>query len=389
MKHPKRLSAAFIKTVSAPGRYGDGRGGFGLSLLVKDTTTGRVSKSWAQRLRVTGQPFNLGLGSFPKLSLAEAREKALTNARAVEDGRDPRIKAAAVPTFAEAMEETITVLKPGWKLGAKTEKQLRFLLGEYALPYIGNDPVDGITPADVLEFLVPLALEKPSTAGKLKTQLGQVFKWSIAQGYRTDNPADGNISAALPKLSTRDHRKALPYNEVARAVRTIRQSGAWEGTKLALEFLILTATRSGEVRLAQWTEIDWSSATWTIPPARMKSAKEHRVPLSERAMAILVKARNLSDGEGLIFPSVFGKAISDSTMSKLLRENSIPAVPHGFRSTFRDWCAEANIDRQIAESALAHSVGDATETAYLRSDMLQLRRAAMEAWAEYLDNAQQ
>ena len=384
MERPRRLSAAFVQTVTTPGRYGDGRGGLGLSLLVKDATTGRLSKSWSQRLRIDAQPFNIGLGSFPRVTLAKARARAMANARLLEDGIDPRIKPVTVPTFNDAMETTIEVLRPGWKPGSKTEKQLRYLVGEYALPHIGEKPIDSIVPADVLAFLAPLALEKPATAGKLKTQLGQVFKWAIAQGLRTDNPADQNINAALPRLSTKNHHKALPYAEVPGAVKIIRESGAWLGTKLAFELLILTATRSGEVRLAEWSEIDQGSQTWTVPGSRMKSEREHRVPLSERAMEILEEARGLSDGDGLIFPSANGKALTDSTISKLLRENGIQAVPHGFRSSFRDWCAEANVDRQTAESALAHSVGDATEAAYLRSDLFALRRAAMEGWASYL-----
>ena len=381
MVHPRRLSAAFVQTVNTPGRYGDGRGGLGLSLLVKDTTTGRLSKSWSQRLRWNGQPFNIGLGSFPRVTLAKARERALNNARMVEDGIDTRIKPVTVPTFQDAMEATIEVLRPGWK-SPKTERQLRYLVGEYALPKIGAKPIDSLMPSDVLAFLSPLALAKPSTARKLKTQLGQVFNWAIAQGLRTDNPADQNISAALPKLGTKEHHRALPFREVGAALQTVRDSGAWLGTKLAFEFLVLTATRSGEVRLAEWSEIDLSAATWTIPASRMKSGREHRVPLSEQPMAILKEAATLGDGTGLVFPSSTGRALTDSTVSKLLRENGIAAVPHGFRSSFRDWCAEENIDRQVAESALAHSVGDATEAAYLRSDMFVLRRAAMSAWGE-------
>ncbi len=383
MERPRRLSAAFVQTVNAPGRYGDGRGGHGLSVLVKKTTTGRWSKSWSQRLRSGGQPFDIGLGSYPKTTLAKARERALNNARMVEDGIDPRVKLVTVPTFGDAMESTIEVLRPGWK-SDKTERQLRYLLGEYALPMIGAKPIDSIMPADILAFLAPLALAKPSTAGKLKTQLGQVFKLSVSQGWRNDNPADGNINAALPKLSTRDHHKSLPYADVPGAVKTIRDSGAWLGTKLAFEFLVLTAARSGEVRLSEWSEIDLSAATWTIPAARMKSGREHRIPLAGAALVVLEQARDLSDGTGLVFPSANGKALTDSTISKLLRENGVQAVPHGFRSSFRDWCAEQNIDRQTAESALAHSLGDATEAAYLRSDLFALRRAAMDGWGMYL-----
>ena len=384
MERPRRLSAAFVQTVTIPARYGDGRGGFGLSLLVKPTSSGRVSRSWCQRLRIDGVAFNIGLGSFPGVTLSEARKRALANLRIVESGGDPRRKPKTTPTFEEAMERAIDVLRPGWKEGGKAEYQMRFLLTEYALPHIGKRRIDSIQPVELLEFLAPLAIEKPATGAKVKARIGQVFQWAIARGLRADNPADKNINQALPKTGTRSHFKALPFGQVADALSVIRGSGAWIGTKLAFEFLVLTAGRSSEIRLAEWSEIDLSAATWTVPTSRMKSGREHRVPLSPAALAVLEQARELSDGTGLVFPSANGKALTDSTISKLLRENGIAAVPHGFRSSFRDWCAEQNIDRQTAESALAHSLGDSTEAAYLRSDLFALRRAAMEGWAANL-----
>ena len=383
MERARRLSAAFVNTITTPGRYGDGRGGLGLSLLVKPTTSGRVSRSWAQRLRIDGQPANIGLGGFPIVTLARARALALANARIAEQGDDPRRKPQATPTFEEGLELTIEVLRPGWR-NARTEAILRHTMTEYVLPHIGKRPIDAITPADVLSFLAPVAVAKPAVAKKAKMGLSQTFKWAIAQGLRSDNPADSNIAPAMPKLTTRAHFRALPFGEVAGALQIVANSNAWLGTKLAFRFLVLTAARSGEVRGATWDEIDLEAATWTIPAARMKSAREHRIPLSVQALEVLEEVRPLSGGEGLVFPSPTDRALTDSTISKLIRENGIQAVPHGFRSSFRDWCAEANIDRQVAESALAHSVGDATEAAYLRSDMLALRRAAMESWGEYL-----
>ena len=384
MAKPTRLSANFVKTVNAPGYYGDGRGGFGLSLLVRQSPSGRLLKSWTQRLRIDGQPFMLGLGSYPLVSLGRARDKALENARSVEAGNDPRKSKADKPlTFADAMEKAIEVLRPGWR-NAKTEKNLRAVMGEYVLPVIGKNRIDAITPADVLAFLTHIALEKPSIAKKAKMGLSQTFRWAIAQGLRNDNPADANISAALPKSGAREHHRALPFADVPGAVRTIKDSGAWIGTKLAFEFLVLTAGRSSEIRLAEWSEIDLEAATWTIPAARMKAGREHRVPLSGAALAVLEEARTLSSGDGLIFPSANGKALSDSTISKLLRENGIAAVPHGFRSSFRDWCAEQSIDRQTAEAALAHTLGNSTEIAYLRSDMFALRKGAMDTWAKFV-----
>lgn len=387
MERPRRLSAAFVKTINTPGQYGDGRGGFGLYLRVHGTATGQLSKSWAQRLRFEGQPFNLGLGSYPVVTLAAARERALANARLVEEGTDPRIKQAAIPTFADAVERTITIQRARWKPGSKTETQLRRILDVYALPRLGRKPVDAITPADVICIVGQLALAKPETARKLRNALSAVFKWAVAEGLRESNPADGNIANALPRMGVNEHRRAIPHGQIAGAVRIVRESGAWLGTKLALEFLILTAARSGEVRNATWEEIDLERATWTVPADRMKGGRVHRVPLPVRALEILAEARPLGDGEGLIFPSSRGKALSDGTLSKALRDNRIPAVPHGFRSTFRDWCAENNVDRQVAESALAHAVGDATESAYLRSDVFELRRDVMERWADYVTPA--
>ena len=284
--------------------------------------------------------------------------------------------------FSECVDRAVDVMRPNWK-HPRTEHQLRFFLTKHALPHIGRKAIDQITAGDVLEFLAPLAISTPASARKTKAALRQVFQWSIAQGLRQGNPADANISPALPRLTAKEHHRALPFGEVGRALETVRNTGAWTGTKLAFEFLVLTAARSGEVRMAQWSQIDLKAATWTIPASRMKSGRDHRVALSAPALGVLERAAELSNG-GLVFPSSSGKPLTDSTISKLLRENGIGAVPHGFRSSFRDWCAEHNIDRQVAESALAHSVGDATEAAYLRSDMFQLRRQAMAAWAAYL-----
>ena len=384
MERPKRLSATFCKTVNAPGRYGEKRGSNGLTLLVKKSAYGGVTKSWTQRLRLNGQPIDLGLGRYPVVGLADARGRALDNARAVADGSDPRVKPQTAPTFAQAMEQAIKVLRAGWR-GPRTEKQMRDLLTQYALPHIGRRRIDAITPADILAFLAPLAIDKPATGARVKARMSQVFQRAIAQGLRSGNPADRNINQALPKLTTKEHFKALPHSEVGVIIKLVRNSTAWISTKLAFEFLVLTAARSGEVRNASWSEIDLRTTAWTIPATRMKSGREHRVPLSPAAVAVLEQARDLSDGRGLLFPSIRGKAMSDNTLSKMLRDHKMEANPHGFRSSFRDWCADSNIDRQIAEAALSHSIGDATDAAYLRSDLFALRRAAMDGWAAHLN----
>ena len=390
MQRPRTLSAAFVKTVKDPGRYGDGRGGHGLSLLVKPSSTGRLAKSWSQRLRINGEPFNIGLGSFPIVTLKEARDKALENRRAVEQGKDPRVRTSSIPTFADAAEIVIGIHATGWKTG-RNEANWHRNLSQYAYPTLGAKLVSEITSQDVMGLLVPIWTEKRETARKLRQRIGAVMKWAVAQGYRADNPAGDTIGAALPKNGhVIQHQRALPHEEVAGALDTIRETGAWVGTKLAFEFLCLTATRSGEARLATWSEFDLETQVWTIPASRMKRQREHRVPLSNQAMEVLRRARSLNDVDGLVFPSVTGRALTDSTISKLLRWNNIGCVPHGMRSSFRVWAAEcSNAPREIAEMCLAHVEGSAVELAYRRTDYFQARHQLMQQWADYISPSTQ
>ncbi len=390
MQRPRTLSAAFVKTVKDPGRYGDGRGGYGLSLLVKPSSTGRVAKSWSQRLRINGEPFNIGLGSFPIVTLKEARDKALENRRVVEQGKDPRVKTSSIPTFADAAEIVIGIHAAAWKDG-RHEANWRRSLSQYAYPPIGAKLVSEITSLDVMALLVPIWTEKQETARKLRQRIGAVMKWAVAQGYRADNPAGDAIGAALPKNGhVTQHQRALPHEDVSGALDTIRATGAWDGTKMAFEFLCLTATRSGEARLARWSEFDLETQVWTIPASRMKRQRKHRVPLSDQAMEVLRQARQLSDGDGLVFPSITGKALTDSTISKLLRENNVACVPHGMRSSFRVWAAEcSDAPREIAEMCLAHVEGSAVELAYRRTDYFQARRLLMQQWADYISTSTQ
>ena len=382
---PKILSASFVKTVRQPGRYGDGRGSHGLSVLIKPTSTGRLSKTFAQRLRLDGETFNIGLGSWPVVTLAEARAKALENRRAVAQGRDPRNPSSSIPTFAEAAETVITLHAATWRDGGKSAKQWRASLETYAFLRLGRKAVDKITTADVMAVLMPIWNEKRETARRVRQRIGAVMKWAVAQGFRDDNPAGDAIGAALPKNGNgRQHQQALPHADVAEALTKVRASNAYLGTRFAFEFVVLTACRSGEVRGATWDEVDLKGSTWTIPGARMKAGVEHRVPLSSQALDVLEQARALDDGSGLVFPAQRqGSPLSDSTMSKLLRGLSIPAVPHGMRSSFRDWCAETGVPRDLAEAALAHQVRDAVEAAYFRSDLFERRRAVMEDWGSY------
>lgn len=385
MTRPRQLSAAFVRTIKRPGRYGDGRGGHGLSLLVKPTATGRLSKTWAQRLKINGRPFNMGLGAYPIVTLSEARRKALENRRSVAKGRDPR--GGGIPTFEQATETVIALYAKNWKgkgKGNSSEKSWRQTLRDYAFPRLGRKRVHEIKTGDVLACLVPIWNEKRVTASRVRHRIGAVMKWAVAKGYREDNPAGDAIAAALPRNNGRQkHHRALPHAEVAAALEKIRGSDAWQGVRLCLEFVVLTAARSGEARLARWDEIDLEAATWTVPEERMKAGREHRVPLSARALAVLRQAQEIADASGLVFPSLRGLALQSAPLSKLVRELGIKSTVHGFRSSFRDWAAETGVDRVVAEAALAHTVGG-VEGAYLRSDLFARRREVMQAWANYL-----
>ena len=387
MKRPKTLSAAFVKTVKEPGRYGDGRGGYGLSLLVKSMiSTGRLSKTFAQRLRIDGEIVNVGIGSFPVVSLSQARDKALENKRALAEGVDPRNSAASMPTFAELASKVIALHAASWRDGGKSQKQWESSLSTYAFPTIGSKPVGAITSSDVLGLLMPIWSRKHATARRVRQRIGAVMLFAVASGFRSDNPAGDAIGAVLPANgAVKKHQPALPHAEVKRALAEIRESGAGASAKKALAFLILTAARSGEVRGARWDEIDIRSRTWTIPGSRMKAGIEHRVPLQTAAMALLVTATPLKDASGLIFPSPTrrGKQLSDGALSRLIRELGFPCVPHGFRSSFRDWCGDTGQRRELAESTLAHVVGG-VEGAYMRSDLFEGRRELMEAWSKYV-----
>ena len=382
---PKRLSATFVRAVTHPGRYGDGRGGHGLSLLVKPASHGGFSKSWAQRLRIGDRLISLGLGSYPVTTLAKARSKALENARAAVEGADPRVKKSVVPKFAEAAKVVIDIHRATWKDAGRTAQIWTSSLDTHAMPLLGRKRVSEITTADVLAVLMQIWHDKPETARRVKHRIGAVMRWAVAQGFRDDNPAGDAITGALPRPgAVRRHQRALHHSKVKGAIEHVKGSDAWPASKLCFEFLTLTATRSGEARGARWDEIDLDRRVWIVPSERMKSTAEHRVPLSDRAISILREAADLFDGSGLVFPSVTGKTLSDSTLSKLLRELGVGAVPHGFRSSFRDWCADSGQPREIAEAALAHTVRG-IEGAYFRSDLFERRRQVMDDWADYIN----
>ena len=377
-----RLTARLAATATKPGRYGDGNG---LYLVVKPSG----AKSWVLRTIVRGRRCDIGLGGYPLVSLAEARTAAFENRKLARAGGDPlaRKRRRDIPTFEDAARAVIEIHRPTWRPGGKSAEQWESSLRQYAFPRLGAKYVDTLTTADVMAVLVPIWTEKAETARRVRQRISAIMKWAIAQGYRADNPAGDSIAAALPRVGdTRRHFRAVHHAEVGDVIRAVRGSQGSLAARLVFEFLVLTAARSGEVRGAMWSEFDLKAATWTIPGERMKGGRAHRVPLSDRALAILDEARALDDGSGLVFPSTSGrKPMSSSTLTKLLRELDIEGVPHGFRSTFRDWCSEfAQVPRDVAEACLAHVV-KGVEGAYARSDLLDRRRNLMARWATYLN----
>ena len=347
----------------------------------------------SKRLVVRGKSRTLGLGGFALVPLAEAREAALANRRLARSGGDPlaaRRRARDMPTFEEAAAAVLERKRAGWR-DEKHGKDWPTSLRLYVFPQLGDKPVSEITSADLLQVLTPIWHAKPETARRVRQRIGAVMKWAVAMEHRSDNPAGEALGEALGRQ--RDvvrHMPALPHAEVAGALETVRASGAWVGTKLAFEHLVLTAARSAEVRLATWDEIDIATAVWTVPGSRMKAKRPHRVPLCERALEIVEEAKAFrcdiaSPGSALVFPSRRGKPLSNMTVSKLVKEQGIAAVPHGFRSSFRDWASErTNHPRELIEAALAHVVGNKVEAAYARSDLFERRRRLMDEWATYL-----
>ena len=381
-RRPAVLTAAFVRTINRPGRYGDGRGGHGLSLLVKPTVNGRWSKTWSQRVKVGGRLTNVGLGSYPVITLAEARARALENARAIAAGKDPRTGDA--PTVAEAWEQVIRLRRPSWRDGGKSENQWRASFRDYVEPALGSKRVSEVTTADVLAVLLPHWHERAETMRRVKQRLGAVLGWALAQGHRDDNPARSEaLTAALPKQPAGSHQRALPPEAVPDAVAAIRAGTASPVVKLAVEFVVLTGCRSGEARNATWEEID--DDTWTIPGERTKTGKPHRIPLPDRARAVLDEARRLGGDTGLIFGAPrTGKPLSDNTLGKALRTAEIPATIHGMRASLRDWLAAEGVPYERAEAVLAHQPHGIAKS-YRRDDLLEARRPIMERWAYYVE----
>lgn len=387
-----RLDALKVKGLGEPGYYCDGDG-----LYLQVSKSG--SKSWIMRYTLAGKPCEMGLGSLNAFTLAEARARAKAQRKLLADGKDPlatkhgdllkqRMAEASIITFDKAASDFIEANRPAWR-NAKHADQWRNTIATYASPVIGKLPVSKIDTAHVLRILTPIWIEKTETAVRLRGRIEKILDWAKAQGYRTgDNPAAwrGHLDAGLlpspSKVADAGHHAALPWSDIGAfmlALRAMQGDGA-----RATEIIILTATRTSEVLNAKWSEFDLDGKVWTIPKERMKSFKEHRVPLSDAVMSILAKAKSETTGGEYVFKGrKKDTALSNmACLQTLRRMERGDLTVHGFRSTFRDWVSEnTSYPRDVAEMALAHAIEDKSEAAYRRGDLIEKRRALMSDWA--------
>lgn len=383
-----------------PGGQAVAHGGVtGLTLIPSATQKGRGK--WVLRFvsPVTGKRRNAGLGTYPTVGIAAAGRAARDMRDQIAARQDPlEVKIAdlakpKIPTFREAAEQVHRELAPGWK-NPKHAQQWLNTLTDYAFPAIGALPINEVQPRHIADVLRPIWLEKAETASRVKQRLHGVMAWAWAHGFNQANPVDV-VTHLLPlqpgKAARQEHQPAMPWATIPAFVRT-QLAGAddLDVTRSALLFLILNASRSGEVRGMTWNEVDLRTKLWTVPSSRMKAKQVHRVPLSLQSVMLLERFKGLHDE--LVFPSVQARSImSDMTLTALLRRVQAPsdtsgrvATAHGFRSSFRDWCSEKGYPRDFAERALAHIVKDKVEAAYHRTDLLDQRRPMMQAWADFI-----
>jgi integrase len=391
------LTAKLVEKSATPGYYFDGAG-----LYLQIAKGG--SKSWILRYVMDGKAREMGLGSYVTFSLAEARERAIAQRKLIADGVDPiaarragaldiRLKATNTITFDKAAAEYIEANQAAWR-NSKHRDQWRNTLNTYASPVIGCIPVGTVTTPLVLKILQPIWTSKTETATRVRGRIEKVLDWAKVQGYRTgDNPAvwRGHLSEALPKpsrVAEAGHHAALPWSEVGQFMTSLR---AMAGTaSLATQLIILTATRTSEVIEATWSEFNLDAGLWVIPKERMKGFREHRVPLSAQALAVLGKVKASTKSSEFVFPSITpDRPISNmACLAVLKRMGRSDLTVHGFRSTFRDWTAEAtSYPRDVCEMALAHAIEDKAEAAYRRGDLLKKRAELMVDWANFCDIA--
>jgi integrase len=407
-KISKELSALEVSRIRGPGYHSVG-GVSGLVLQVTETG----ARSWILRAQIGGKRSEIGLGGYPSVTLAGAREAARAAKEKIRNGIDPvqerrsarsalAAARASAMTFEEAAKKYIATNEAGWKNG-KHAAQWPATLEKYVYPSIGKIQVAAIDISHVVGILEPIWTTKTETASRLRGRIEVVLDWAKARGYRTgDNPArwKGHLAAILPaasKVKKVAHHSALDYRQIGAFMAALKEVAGF-GAR-ALEFALLTACRSGEVRGAKWSEIDTQAGVWVIPAERMKAGKEHRVPLSDAAMNLLLSLARL-DGSEFIFPSAKGGLLSDMTLTAVIRRMDQAQVDegetgwrdnagkvitaHGFRSSFRDWAGETTAHpREVIEHALAHQLADKAEASYARGTLFDKRRRLMKDWAAY------
>ena len=390
----KWLTDSSVKRASAGTHFDSSR--CGLFLWVRGG-----SKRWYQSVSIHNKRVKIGLGSPLLMTAEQARQKAFDNLTIAKSGGDPRKPKSAmqklhdrtfapestIPTFREEAERVIKLKSSGWKDSKGIGRKWRSTLEKYAYPTIGDMPVNEITRQDVKAILEPHWTEINPTMRKLRQRISEVFKVSMVDGYTAVNPAGDEILTVLPALNGESkHHKALKgSDQVKEAIRTIRSSTSYAGSRLCLEFLILTGVRSIEARSAKWDEIDTEKAVWTIPAERMKAGKEHRVPLSKQAVSVLQKAKQIGFARkaGLIFPSQSGRLQDGAMLSRLLKKENIDSTVHGFRTSFSSYLNENNYNADAIEACLAHTT-QGVRGAYMRGDFFEQRREIMEKWGEHI-----
>lgn len=391
-KFAAELSAIEVGRLITPGYH---RVGGVAGLILQVTETG--ARSWILRATVGGKRRDIGLGGFPDVTLAGAKEAARAARLKIKGGIDPvqdaraqrsalaAARASAMP-FTDAAAKYIAAHESGWK-NAKHGAQWSATLETYAYPIIGKIVVADIETAHIMRVLEPIWTTKTETASRLRGRIESVLDWATVRGYRKgDNPARwrGHLDQLLParsKVQKVEHHAALNYKELSGFILALRKHAGMSA--LALEFAILTAARSGEVRGATWAEIDTDAAVWTIPASRMKAAKEHRIPLSDAVLALLAALPRMA-GTDLVFPNTKGEPLSDMALTAVLRRMNAGVTAHGFRSTFRDWAGETTAyPREVIEHALAHQLKDKAEAAYARGSLFDKRRRLMDDWAKF------
>lgn len=376
-----KLTALKIRSLTEPGRYSDGDG---LFLEIN----GKGAASWILRVQNNGKRQDIGLGSSKVVSLKEAREAAFATRQKIAQGIDPvadrKQERQVIPTFRRAAEMVHEEHEKAWKNG-KHQNQWIATLKTYAFPKMGDRLVSEIEGPLIRDVLAPIWLSKPETARRVRQRIGTVLDWSYARGFRATEAPMRSLSKGLPRQPKKDnHFAALPYASVPDFIEKLcaRESVG----RVALEALILTAARSGEIRGATWSELDLEAALWTIPAERMKMGRVHVVPLAPQAVAVFERAKKFKTGASdLVFPGQnVKKPLSDMTLLKILRDMDLAVTVHGFRSAFRDWVAEqTDYSGEIAEAALAHTVSNKVEAAYRRTDFLDKRRLLMRDWSAF------